>query len=337
MDCKTLRSDEIEALSAIYGDEWVVEDESSHVFSITLKYDNNCNDSPSQTRSHSHTDWQRMIRLEFRLPDEYPLSQPPLYTLSAPWMSRKDKTRLMAELEEIYCSNESQSILYLWIEKAREFLNSEHESIDGNDNPSHDHNNCQTSHYDNDSKGPEETTDDHIDHNSCDPSSDSHSSHCQTISSLHSSGGAVVPALYHGEPLTDRRSTFQAHLSPVHSVAEALEALSVLKTNKKIESATHNISAYRISGGPHNTCLQDCDDDGESHAGSRLLHLLQILEVRDVLVVVSRWFGGIQLGPDRFKHINNVSRDLLLKCGYIEESSDGNHSHQSMKNKKKAK
>ncbi|CAG2116481.1 unnamed protein product [Medioppia subpectinata] len=336
MDCKTLKSDEMEALAAIYGDEWVVEDETSHVFSITLKNETNCNDS--QTRGQ---DWERMIRLEFRLPEEYPLSQPPFYTLSAPWMSRKDKMQLMAQLEEIYCDNESQSILYLWIEKAREFLSGD-ESTDGNDNPSHDHNNsCQTTHCDNECHGTDDSpqeTNHYITNNACDQSSNSHSyphsSHCQTISSNNACSGSSAPALYHGEPLTDRRSTFQAHLSPVHSVSDALEALAALKQNKKIESATHNISAYRISGGPHNTCLQDCDDDGESHAGSRLLHLLQILEVRDVVVVVSRWFGGIQLGPDRFKHINNVARDLLQKCGYVDESSDGN---QSIKSKKKAK
>ena len=42
-----------------------------------------------------------------------------------------------------------------------------------------------------------------------------------------------------------------------------------------------------------------CDDDGETHAGSRMLHLLEILDAANVIVVVSRWYGGIQLGPDR--------------------------------------
>lgn len=28
-------------------------------------------------------------------------------------------------------------------------------------------------------------------------------------------------------------------------------------------------------------------------------------------MVVSRWYGGIQLGPDRFKHINNAARCVL--------------------------
>lgn len=35
------------------------------------------------------------------------------------------------------------------------------------------------------------------------------------------------------------------------------------------------------------------------------------------VVIVSRWYGGILLGPDRFKHINNAARSLLGSCGYI--------------------
>ena len=332
MDCNTLRNDEIQALSAIYGEEWLVEDEANNVFSITLKDKSHCIDS--QTRSQ---ETERTIHLEFRLPEEYPLSQPPMYVLSAPWMSRRDKSLLTQQLEEIYCSNESQSILYMWIEKAREFLSCDDQQY-------------HQSHPSNELHESTATADDdcHTVVHTCDHSrTDSpkqanqvlceHSSHCHNSCQSQSGGSGSSPSLYHGEPLTDRRSTFQAHLSPVHSVAEALEALSSLKSNKKISTATHNISAYRISGGPHNTCLQDCDDDGESHAGSRLLHLLQILEVKDVVVVVSRWYGGIQLGPDRFKHINNVARDLLMRCGYIDDSNDSNHSNQSNKHKKKAK
>ena len=63
--------------------------------------------------------------------------------------------------------------------------------------------------------------------------------------------------------------------------------------------------------------LQDCDDDGESAAGGRLLQLLQNTSVRDVLVVVSRWYGGVKLGPARFTHINNAARDLLVKNGFV--------------------
>ena len=72
--------------------------------------------------------------------------------------------------------------------------------------------------------------------------------------------------------------------------------------------------------GAHGPLLlpQDYDDDGEDAAGGRLLHLLQILDVKNAVVVVSRWYGGIKLGPARFTHINNAARLLLEKCGYLQ-------------------
>lgn len=55
----------------------------------------------------------------------------------------------------------------------------------------------------------------------------------------------------------------------------------------------------------------DNDDDGEDAAGSRLAHLLEMRNEDGVLIVVSRWFGGVHLGPKRFAHITNVARQLL--------------------------
>lgn len=138
-----------------------------------------------------------------------------------------------------------------------------------------------------------------------------------------------TPSIIHGEPFTERRSTFQAHIARVHNHVEVIAVVKQLKSIKKIAEATHNIVAYRI-GGLGNPMICDCDDDGETNAGSRLLHLLTILNAENVVVVVSRWcviafccewrfqdllffrFGGILLGPDRFKHICNAPRDLLV-------------------------
>ena len=53
--------------------------------------------------------------------------------------------------------------------------------------------------------------------------------------------------------------------------------MNKLYENKKIANATHNILAYRIlQSDPHSVVYQGCDDDGETHAGSRMLHLLQV-------------------------------------------------------------
>ena len=128
-----------------------------------------------------------------------------------------------------------------------------------------------------------------------------------------------IPTIIHGEPITDRRSTFQAHIAAVSQVSEVKVAREVLLSNRKISNATHNIVAYRIFN--NGTLIQDCDDDGETAAGGRLLHLLQILNAKNVVVIVSRWYGGILLGPDRFKHINNAARTLLMEHGYVKQKS----------------
>ena len=62
--------------------------------------------------------------------------------------------------------------------------------------------------------------------------------------------------------------------------------------------------------------FQDCDDDGETAAGGRLLHLLTMMDAWNMIVVVSRWFGGTHLGPDRFKHINSAARDVVTKSNF---------------------
>jgi putative IMPACT (imprinted ancient) family translation regulator len=161
------------------------------------------------------------------------------------------------------------------------------------------------------------------------------------------------PVITHGESVVDRKSVFQGHSAAIHQVEHVDIFLSKLKENKKIENAFHNMWAYRIDksdpnakiAGKSASIVQDCDDDGEQAAGGRLLNLLQILNVVNVMVVVTRWYGGIQLGPARFKHINNAARDALVKGGFVMDNTGGESSNtqsqtknsKSSKNKKKAR
>jgi putative IMPACT (imprinted ancient) family translation regulator len=72
----------------------------------------------------------------------------------------------------------------------------------------------------------------------------------------------------------------------------------------------------------------DNDDDGEDAAGTRLAHLLDIMvlspfsvlrrqDLKNVMVIVSRWYGGVMLHGDRFKHISNVGREALEVGGFF--------------------
>ena len=122
------------------------------------------------------------------------------------------------------------------------------------------------------------------------------------------------------EVLSEKKSIFLARCAPVSSVLQAKAHLAhLLSTDKKVSKATHNITAWRIRG-DHGVQYQDCDDDGETAAGGRVLHLMELMGVWDAMVVVSRWYGGVQLGPDRFRLINQGARDALVKGGFVEET-----------------
>lgn len=124
----------------------------------------------------------------------------------------------------------------------------------------------------------------------------------------------VAPADYsdveffQGEKVTDRKSKFIAFCGKCHSRAEAYRFVEALKRRvKKVDVATHNIMAFQIRDGEAYR-----DDDGEGGAGDVLLKLLENLKVYNVVVVVTRWYGGTQLGPDRFRHIQNCAKEVIL-------------------------
>lgn len=49
------------------------------------------------------------------------------------------------------------------------------------------------------------------------------------------------------------------------------------------------------------------------------MHLLQDSNVRNVVVIVSRWFGGMLLGPARFMYITDAARGMLSQGGYLQQ------------------
>ncbi|KAI1131939.1 RWD repeat domain-containing protein [Nemania abortiva] len=123
------------------------------------------------------------------------------------------------------------------------------------------------------------------------------------------------------DPVVELKSTFVARCAGVSSTAEAETFLQhLLASDKKVRTATHNITAWRIRG-PNNTAFQDCNDDGETAAGGRLLHLMQLMGVWDQMVVVTRWYGGVKLGPRRFALINQAARDSFVKAGLLTDST----------------
>ncbi|KAJ1637560.1 P-loop containing nucleoside triphosphate hydrolase protein [Pavlovales sp. CCMP2436] len=122
---------------------------------------------------------------------------------------------------------------------------------------------------------------------------------------------------FSGPSLTDRKSTFQAHVTRCASAVEVRTALDHLLFDRKISRAAHNQYAWRIWDEARGVQLHDNFDDGESGAGSKLAELLDLCKVNNVLVVVTRWHGGIHLGADRFRHIVATARGAIEQAGFL--------------------
>lgn len=90
--------------------------------------------------------------------------------------------------------------------------------------------------------------------------------------------------------VTEKKSRFIANIFHVENVIEADEKIKQI--NKKYYDAKHNCYAYIVDG------IEKCSDDGEPSktAGAPMLDILKKNQFTNVLVIVTRYFGGILLG-----------------------------------------
>jgi uncharacterized YigZ family protein len=90
-----------------------------------------------------------------------------------------------------------------------------------------------------------------------------------------------------------RGSEFIGHVSPAESVATAEEFIDAI--GAEYDDATHNVPAYRVRAEP---LREWASDDGEpsGSAGKPALNVLQQEELENVVAVVTRYYGGTNLG-----------------------------------------
>ena len=128
--------------------------------------------------------------------------------------------------------------------------------------------------------------------------------------------------------IVEKRSRFIATVKPVLTEGEALEFLNELR--QKYWNATHNVYAYIIE---ENNIMR-YSDDGEpgGTAGMPVLDILKKEGLTNLIVVVTRYFGGILLGTGGLVHAYSKSakagveaaglldmvlcREVTLECEY---------------------
>ena len=110
----------------------------------------------------------------------------------------------------------------------------------------------------------------------------------------------------HEQIIEDRGSKYSVSVGRVQGREDIKLFLKRLKTNKKYAKATHNSWAARITN--DGLIYETKADDGETGAGMVILRILQKEQVSDCVVCVTRWFGGVKLMGDRFKHVQDATK-----------------------------
>ncbi|OYU39471.1 MAG: hypothetical protein CFE33_08795 [Pseudorhodobacter sp. PARRP1] len=105
--------------------------------------------------------------------------------------------------------------------------------------------------------------------------------------------------------LRDRGSRYAVSGGAVQGRAGIEAFLAELKRAKKFAKATHNTWACVLPEGGLK------GDDGEAGAGAVILKMLERAELQGHIVVVTRWYGGVHLGGDRFAHVVTSVRAYL--------------------------
>ena len=117
--------------------------------------------------------------------------------------------------------------------------------------------------------------------------------------------------------IEEKKSRFIATVRPVGTEEEAVAFINEMK--KSYWDAAHNCSAFVIG---RNGELTRCSDDGEpgGTAGRPMLEVLLGEEIRNIAVVVTRYFGGTLLGTGGLvRAYQGAVKEGLKSCLVIEK------------------
>ena len=112
------------------------------------------------------------------------------------------------------------------------------------------------------------------------------------------------------------KSTFIGYAKPIKTEDEAIEFVNEIK--KKHKDATHNVWAYTVG---ENMNIQRYSDDGEPQgtAGIPTLEVIKKEDLRDVVVVVTRYFGGVKLGAGGLVRAYTKGAKIGIEAGIVIE------------------
>ena len=122
--------------------------------------------------------------------------------------------------------------------------------------------------------------------------------------------------------IVEKKSKFIANIFYVETTEEAEEYIKQIK--KKYHDAKHNCFAYAIETGSGGVAVK-YNDDGEPQgtAGAPILKLILEQGLSNILVVVTRYFGGVLLGTGGLVRAYTGATEKALETANIIEKALG--------------
>ena len=306
------RTEEAEALTSFYDDDFL-----AHVDTDGDQASPEAGPSPALL---ANGPWRIRVApkvvLEMRLPPDYPSEAAPVPYLRAPHYALDEGRRsdLLAELRDMALPDSEVAIL--WAEHCKAELADIDAGIDvgGEDG--------QGEVDDGEASVDEDGTLTFV------PATGKFGQPIRTFEAATIASESNRRPIHRGQRLHPPRSgpseIMQAHVAKVTSMDHVNWVTGELLLNdKKVSKASHNMIAYRFFDKERDCIVSDNDDDGEKGSGTKLAALLEMSDALDVVVVVSRWYGGIHLGPKRFRYIAQTARNALEEAGFIGNKDDG--------------
>lgn len=120
--------------------------------------------------------------------------------------------------------------------------------------------------------------------------------------------------------IVEKKSIFIGHAAPVKEEKEALDFIDGIRT--RFPDARHHAFAYQIG---ENNEIQRASDGGEpgGTAGRPILEMIKQENLKDIVVVVTRYFGGILLGTGGLVRAYGKAGHLAMIDGEIVEKIYG--------------
>lgn len=115
----------------------------------------------------------------------------------------------------------------------------------------------------------------------------------------------------------EKKSKFIGYIKPVYSKEEAEDFIEKIK--KMHPQATHNCSVYSIKENGKEFFKVDDDGEPSGTAGKPMGDIVQYMEVQNLVVVATRYFGGIKLGAGGLiRNYAKTCKLAILEAGIVE-------------------